>query len=126
MSPEVRPDQKLCFSCEKNAGYNRAIIELSTNREAGRLCVNCEQREFGNSLEYARQTVTDSCLFCERDAQYVLPRYLPFTLKHTTKTVSKVSTELEEHPVRLCDEHLFVLKNDTATTHTVDATHVLK
>ncbi len=105
-------DKHQCFSCGKRAGYNRSIIDLSTNREAGRLCVNCEQRAFGNSLQYTQQPQTGSCLYCARDAQFVLPRYLAFTLKHSTKTVSKVSTALEDQPVSLCDEHLFILKAD--------------
>lgn len=98
-----------CFICGLRAGYNRAIVDLHSGVEVGRLCMNCEKEEFGNSLHRSGMNPGDSCLHCDRDGQYALPIYAPLQRMEGDVIQCRVDYEVTNRTVRLCDEHLYAL-----------------
>ncbi|MGM0605838.1 MAG: hypothetical protein ACQETB_09220 [Halobacteriota archaeon] len=120
MMNETEGDVDACFVCGNRAGFNRSIVDLATNAHIGRLCVNCERAEFGRSLQRVRTDRHDNCLYCERDAQFALPRFLSFVVEADHASIAKVSSELDDQPVTLCDEHLYAITGcrDSGTAQT--------
>lgn len=95
-----------CYCCGRRAGYNRAIVDRHLDARVGRLCMNCERDELGTSFADGYTKDDDTCALCDRDSQYVLPRYEPVAVEGETAIVSRVSATADQTPLPLCDEHL--------------------
>lgn len=97
-----------CVNCRKNAGYNRAVIELFSGVEIGGLCMNCERDEFGRHFDSS--TDADRCCsLCNRDGQVQFPRYVPETHVRDGDLVVESSIETGDAVPCLCDEHFHEL-----------------
>ena len=95
-----------CVICERRGGYNRAVVELETGVELGGLCVRCETEKFGELCGELGEPDSDSCVFCDRDGLWALPKWLPSTYEEDGRTVSYVDYDVSTTGFRLCDEHL--------------------
>lgn len=96
-----------CVRCDREPGFNRAIVDLVGDAEVGALCRNCEFEAFVEPESYERASTDGSCGCpgCDRDGMFALPRWLPETKITNGVVESRVDYELDEHPIRLCDEH---------------------
>jgi len=95
-----------CVICERRGGYNRAVVELETGVELGGLCVRCENEKFGELCEELGDPDSESCVLCDRDGLWALPKWLPSTYESDGRTVSYVDYDVSTTDFRLCDEHL--------------------
>jgi len=95
-----------CLSCGLPAGYNRVLVERPSGAELGGLCVECEERRFGDCLKQGFWTETDGCALCARDAYVVMPEWHPVTEHSPDGVVVRNEYEVTEGTVGLCDEHL--------------------
>jgi hypothetical protein len=95
-----------CVICERRGGYNRAVVELETGVELGGLCVRCENEKFGELCGELGDPDSDSCVFCDRDGLWALPKWLPSTYESDGRTVSYVDYDVSTTSFHLCDEHL--------------------
>lgn len=105
--------------CDREAGYNRTVIDVFSGMELGGLCMNCEKDEFGNSLQYGASNGEGQCNYCERDGQIRLPRYVPRTERRDNITLVKSSIEESDSVPSLCDEHFHEIvrrRNDRKVT----------
>jgi tRNA G26 N,N-dimethylase Trm1 len=98
--------ERECIACGAAAGYNRAVVDVLSGGQVGALCVNCEREEFGKSLERGQWAAVENCAFCDRDAFYALPKWLPELHEEDGATVSRVDYEVTEGTLCMCDEHL--------------------
>ena len=98
--------ERACIACGNEAGYNRAVVDVLSDRQVGALCVNCEREEFGKSLERGQWAAVEDCAFCDRDAFYALPKWLPELHREGDAVVSRVDYEVTESTLAVCDEHL--------------------
>ena len=98
--------ERECIACGNTAGYNRAVVDVLSDAQVGALCVNCEREEFGKSLERGRWAAVEDCAFCDRDAFYALPKWLPELHDEGGAAVSRVDYEVTECTFCVCDEHL--------------------
>lgn len=94
-----------CVRCGREAGYNRAVIDRFSGAQIGRLCMNCEREEFGNSFTYSTSSESHQCVFCKRDGQILFPRYLPEADRSGGDVVVTSSIERTGSVPCLCDEH---------------------
>ncbi|MGB9963965.1 hypothetical protein [Halobacterium sp. CBA1126] len=113
-----------CIACQQRSGYNRAVVDTTTGRELGPLCVRCETEYFGELAAHpGSQRTDDGCLYCDRDGVWALPKWLPEAHVEGGRVVSRVDYDAERATLRLCDEHLAALDVDTlAPTRTRSST----
>lgn len=100
-----------CFACGKDAGYNRAIVDLFSGTETGRFCLRCEREVFGTSLHWEWWEATERCTFCSRDGHYALALYLPTHEECNGKIRCSAAYEVTDTTLLLCDEHLHRLRD---------------
>lgn len=105
-----------CVVCEKRGGYNRAVVEAETGFELGGLCVRCETERLGELSDELGDPDTETCVYCDRDGLWAVPKWLPATYESTGKTVSYVDYDPSTAALRFCDEHLARLGVDDMTT----------
>lgn len=101
-----------CVNCGRDAGYNRAVIELFSGTTIGGLCMNCEKDELGRSFRYCASGSERRCAFCKRDGQIRFPRYVPELTSSDGDLVVTSSIEDDETVPCLCDEHFHELIED--------------
>lgn len=94
-----------CTRCERDAGYNRAVIDLFSGATIGGLCMNCEKAEFGRSFLYSSHGSDRQCLFCQRDGQVLLPRFIPEIEPSDGDLLVRSAIEDCGSVPCLCDEH---------------------
>lgn len=94
------------MSCGLRAGYNRVVVERPNGTELGGLCVECEERRFGDCLRHGLWTETDGCALCARDVYVALPTWYPETERTPEGVVVRNDYEVTDGTVGLCDEHL--------------------
>lgn len=94
--------------CGSAAGYNRAVVDLSNNREEGGFCKTCERAEFGKRLELLTVGTPDTCTFCEQESSYALPEWLVVT---SDSYASSTTYRITDDTIRLCVEHYRFLQN---------------
>jgi hypothetical protein len=95
-----------CVVCEKPSGYNRVVVELESGVELGGLCVRCETEKFGELGDELAGHDDQTCVFCDRDGFWALPKWLPSTYESEGHTVSYVDYDVSTTGFQLCDEHL--------------------
>ena len=98
-----------CLICGKEAGFNRAMIDLYSGTKLGGLCMNCEKEEFGKTLEYSITSESQQCRLCERDGQIQLPKFVSKAESLGDDVVVKSSIEESESAPALCDEHFHMI-----------------
>lgn len=101
-----------CIVCQRRSGYNRAVVELDSGRELGALCVCCEREQFGEFSDELGEPGATTCVLCDRDAFWALPKWLPATYKTEDRVVSYVDYDPANAALVLCDEHLDCLGVD--------------
>jgi hypothetical protein len=106
-----------CLVCQRPSGYNRAVVDLESGREVGPLCVSCEREQFGEFSDELGAPGADTCVFCDRDAFWALPKWLPATYQVGHRTVSYVDYDPSTAALVLCDEHLERLGVDDVGLH---------
>lgn len=106
-----------CVVCGKPGGYNRVVVEGATGFELGGLCVDCETRKLGELSDELGDPESESCVYCERDGLWAVPKWLPSTYESDGDTVSYVDYDASNASIRFCDEHLARLGVDDMTTH---------
>lgn len=109
-----------CIVCQRRSGYNRAVVELDSGRELGALCVRCEHEQFGEFSDELGEPDATTCVFCDRDAFWALPKWLPSTYEIENRTVSYVDYEPSTAALALCDEHLDRLGVEDMTPYAAD------
>lgn len=97
-----------CIACNHRSAYNRAVIDTSTGRELGTLCVSCETQKLGE-LAGEHTNTDESCLYCNRDGFWALPKWVPSTYEDGGDIVSYIDCDVSQATLRLCDEHLAAL-----------------
>lgn len=103
-----------CLGCERDAGYNRAVVERPNARRLGGLCVRCEEQTFGALLQRTERR-GDGCALCERDGSYALPEWRPDAEEADDGSlVARVDYEVDGATVHLCDRHLRLLEEHGA------------
>lgn len=105
-----------CVVCEKRSGYNRVVVDVDSGFELGGLCVHCEAEQFGELSDELGEPGGERCVFCERDALWALPKWLPSTYETERGTVSYVDYDASNAALRLCDEHLHALGVENVPT----------
>lgn len=95
-----------CVVCHQPSGYNRVVVDAESGSELGGLCVHCETEAFGRISDELGEPGQRSCVCCERDGHWLLPKWLPSTYVEDGKTISYVDYDTAEAALRLCDEHL--------------------
>lgn len=95
-----------CLICNESSGYNRAVVDTTTGRELGAVCRRCELDQFGELVDDLESRTADTCLYCDRDGIWALPRWLPSTYEDDGRTVSYVDYDASHATLHLCDEHL--------------------
>lgn len=95
-----------CVVCQLPGGYNRAVVDGERGVELGCLCVNCEAAAFDEDPDDLGEPGQETCVFCDRDGFWLLPKWLPSTYEADGKTVSYVDYDPTNTALRLCDEHL--------------------
>ena len=111
-----RSDRR-CVRCNREPGYNRAVLDLVRGVEIGSLCRNCELGVF-YVLDTSPVTTSGeghTCACCDRDGFYALPRWLPETCADTGTVRTSVDYQLDDQPLFLCDEHFDELTGTAAT-----------
>lgn len=99
-----------CIACENRSGYNRAVVDTTTSRELGPLCVRCEHVHLGELADHpSSKTTDDTCLYCDRHGVWALPKWLPQPCEEDGRIVSRVDYAVRQTTLRLCDEHLAAL-----------------
>jgi len=109
-----------CIVCQRRSGYNRAIVELDSGRELGTLCVRCEREQFGEFSDELGEPDATTCVFCDRDAFWALPKWLPSTYETEGKVVSFVDYDPSTAALALCDEHFDRLGVEELPLHAPD------
>lgn len=101
-----------CYACGRRAGYNRAVQDRRTDRQLGRLCVDCERRHVDDWIDADRSE--RRC--CDRAGRYALPKYESIAVETESIVLSTVSTAVDSEPLLLCRSHLRALCDRTAGT----------
>lgn len=101
-----------CISCEREAGYNRAVVDVFNGIEIGGLCVGCEREEFGKTLARRRADEEGNCLLCNRDGQYALALWRPTQRESGGDIHCSVEYDVTDRTLLLCDEHLHEIRTD--------------
>ncbi|WP_254546640.1 hypothetical protein [Halomarina pelagica] len=99
-----------CIACGRDAGFNRAVLDVVTDEVVGGFCVRCERRDFGRSLARGDWGRVEGCALCDRDGFYALPLWLPYTEDRGGDTVCRVAMEGRESTPRLCDGHVATIE----------------
>lgn len=104
MPPELG---RRCVRCNREPGFNRAVLDLVTNTEVGALCRNCELDSLSDTGVFERGSTdgTCGCPGCERDALFAFPRWLPETTVSDGTVESRVDYDRDANPMAFCDEH---------------------
>lgn len=108
-----------CVVCRKRSGYNRVVVDVESGFELGGLCVHCESEKFGEFSDELGEPGADTCVFCDRDAFWSLPKWLPSTYETSDRIVSYVDYDASSTGLVLCDEHLAALGVEDIPTPTV-------
>jgi hypothetical protein len=95
-----------CLACGLRAGYNRVVVERPSGTELGGLCVECEERRFGDCLLRGLWTETDGCALCTRDVYAAMPAWYPETERSPDGLLVRNDYEVTDGTVGLCGEHL--------------------
>lgn len=94
-----------CISCGLPSGYNRVLVEEGTRTEAGGLCVECEQRRFGDRLSRGGRDGTDGCRLCSEDAHVYVPEWDPQMDVLSDGTTVWEDYRVTDRTPALCVEH---------------------
>lgn len=100
-----------CIVCGFEAGYNRAVVDVDTETEIGRFCMNCERREFGRRLELQEASDPSECSFCDAESSVALPRLDPAPIQEGDRIINTVMYDLRDTTPRLCRTHYENLRN---------------
>lgn len=96
-----------CLACDHPSGYNRAVVDTTTDEELGPLCVRCEKAHLGELAAHPSSRPTDdTCLYCDRHGVWALPKWLPEAHEEAGSVISRVDYDVQQATLRLCDEHL--------------------
>ncbi|WP_254862851.1 hypothetical protein [Halovivax gelatinilyticus] len=109
-----------CVRCDREPGYNRAVIDLVSGEEIGALCRNCELDSLPDAGVFERGSADGGCGCpgCDRDALVSVPRWLPETTVSDGTIESRVDYDLDDRPIALCDEHFDDLVSGTSVLST--------
>lgn len=96
-----------CVSCGLPSGYNRVLVERGTESELGGLCIECEERRFGDRLkwEIRAEMESEGCALCARDAEVRAPEWDPEMDVSSDGTVVWNDYRVTETTPGLCEEH---------------------
>lgn len=95
-----------CIVCQHRSGYNRVVVDVDSGYELGGLCVDCETAKLGELSDELGAPGDDTCIFCDRDAFWTAPKWLPSTYETSDGTVSYVDYDASTAALKFCDEHL--------------------
>lgn len=104
-----------CIRCGRDAGYNRAVLDVVSGRELGGFCRNCEYEEFGNALDRFCQN-SDSCAMCERDGLVGFPAFRSSVEGTGDRLETSAGYEVTDRTPCLCDEHYHAVADGTSET----------
>jgi len=94
-----------CTVCRLPSAYNRAVVDTVTDETLGCLCTSCIERFFGRSLSAAEQT-DSTCILCDRDGFYALPKWRCRTKTDGDRLVIRdLDAPVTEATPRLCGRH---------------------
>lgn len=110
-----------CVRCGLPAGYNRAVVDVTSGVVLGGLCVDCETAAFGESLRRGFWAGTEGCGLCPRDGHVALAAWTPTTEERDGDVHTRVDYDVTEATLLVCDEHLqFVRDEEAGTPERVD------
>ena len=101
-----------CVACGRDSSYNRAVVDSVTETELGVLCPECEQDQFGQTLDEGDWS-DECCVLCDRDGFYALPAWRAYVVEIDGRRVSRSEYSLEPSSPRLCDAHFDRLTETT-------------
>lgn len=104
-----------CTICGQTAGFNRAITDVLSGQEVGRICRNCELDYFGRRLEMQDPT-SDTCVFCEREGYYAIPKFVASIVEAEGDLVSTNETEVTDSTPQLCEYHVELMEQFDSQT----------
>lgn len=102
-----------CVACGRRSSYNRAVVDTTTGREVGALCVRCETRQFGELVDHLVDDGDDTCTYCQRDGFWAFPLWVPSVREEDGCLVSYVDYDASSAALRLCDEHSALVAEHT-------------
>jgi hypothetical protein len=99
-----------CTVCRLPSAYNRAVVDTVTEETLGCLCTSCIERFFGRSLSAADPSGT-TCILCDRDGFYALPKWRCQTRSEENRIViGNLDAPVADVTPRLCDRHYEALR----------------
>lgn len=99
----------VCTICGQTAGFNRAITDVLSGQKVGRICRNCELDYFGRRLEM-QDPSNDTCVFCEREGYYAIPKFVAKVVESDGALVSKNETKVTDSTPQLCEYHVELME----------------
>lgn len=96
-----------CVNCRGESGFNRMVVEMSTETEIGSLCTSCEREEFGILLSDCLWRRDTGCALCPNTGHYALP-LLECLIEYDDRP-DTVEYNLTSETVELCNHHFHAL-----------------
>lgn len=103
-----------CVRCGRRAGYNRAVVDVTSGVLLGGFCVDCEESAFGESLQQGLWRGADGCGLCPRDGHVALPRWTASAEERDGDLHSTVDYRVTDGTLLVCDEHLALVRGGDA------------
>lgn len=118
-APNHERDQQMeCVTCGRQAEPNRAVVDHVAGEIAGVLCPACETELFGDSLDEPCWNMTETCVLCQRDGFYELPKLGVELADREAADAGEafaVRLRTDEPTPEMCDEHFHrTLRDDSA------------
>jgi len=102
-----------CVSCGLPSGYHRVLVEGKDGAELGGLCIECEQHELGERLQWEVRAETEpgQCALCARDACVRVPEWDPEMEPTPDGEVVWNEYRVTDTTPGLCEEHFGALED---------------
>lgn len=97
-----------CINCDREARYNRALVDTFERERLGGVCRDCEDERFGRLLGRlpVDDGVAEQCSFCDRTGRFALPLHkLDIDCRAGTESVDS-NYCVERGTPRFCEAHL--------------------
>jgi len=107
-----------CIMCGRAAGFNRAVLDVLSGQQLGRLCRNCELDHFGRRLELD-DVGDDTCAFCHRDGHYAAPKFVATLVDCEAGFISETAPAVTETTPQICEYHVDLMEQFDDVPETV-------
>ena len=100
-----------CVSCGLPSGYHRVLVERGSGTEVGGLCIECEEHELGDRLDWEirAETEPEACALCADDAHVHVPEWDPEMEPSADGTVEWTEYRVTGSTPGLCADHVEAL-----------------